>query len=379
MIEGILSKYFTVYTQKEVLEKYSIDYGYLSPILSSLRKIPKALIKIRNEEELKTLMDLVNEYNFPIIPRGNGTNTLGETIPIKDDSVIVDTTEFKGFENKGTYIITKPGTEFNDIGIENLPVVPTSFNIATIGGYVAGGSLGFGSLRYGAVWDNVREVTVYTPRGRYTLKGSNVYSVVQAAGTTGIISEIKINALRRPRKVSVARRSFNSLKEAIDKALELIDSAEFISIRNKAMASVIEPYYSWGNWNLIYGINEPDLDTSIPLKEIVTTFAGAYFTVVNKTKVNYASMDITLDELEKLEGIKCLIDAELAKSRNKYFSHTYFLNYTYLPNLNSSKFDLHSFRVNDRVEDDRLKKMISFKKLVDPEDLLNPGKLVTDS
>ncbi|BCU71599.1 FAD binding domain-containing protein [Stygiolobus caldivivus] len=379
MIESVLSKYFTVYTQKDILEKYSMDYGSLSPILSSLRKIPKAVIKIKEEEEIKILMDLVNEYNFPVIPRGNGTNTLGEAIPLNENSVIVDMSELKGFEDKVTSIIVRPGTEFNEIGIEKLPVVPTSFNMATIGGYVAGGSLGFGSLKYGAIWDNVRQVVVYTPKGRYTLEGEDTYSVVQAAGTTGIISQIKIAALNRPRRISVIRAGFNTLRKAIDKALDLLEVAEFISIRNKAMASIIEPYHKWDKWNLIYGINDPDEEEDLPFKDIVTTFAGAYFTVVNRTKVNYASMDISLDELEKIDDVKCLIDAELAKSRGKYFSHTYFLGYTSLPNLKSSKFDLHSFRVNDRVEPDRLKKMVSFKRVVDPEDLLNPGKLVMNT
>ena len=373
MIEKILSKYFRVYTDKETLEKYSIDYGYLSPVLSSIRKLPKAVIKVNSEEEVKTLIDLINEYRFPIIVRGSGSNTLGETIPIKDGTVIVDITGFKGFERRGGYLITRPGSEFNEIGIEDLPTIPTSFYMATIGGYVAGGSLGFGSLRNGAVWDNVEEVEVYTPKGFFSLKGEEVYSVVQSAGTTGVITKIKMRTVKRE-KVKVIRKSFNSLNEALDFSLNILEDAEFISIRNKPMAELIEPERKWGKWNVIAGIYGDGEEVS--LKDIITTFAGTYFTAVNKNKVNYNSLDIPLEGLKRVEGVKAMISCELSKSRGKLFSHTYFLGYEKLPEIEGNKFNLHSYRVNDRVEEDRLKKMIEFKKKVDEEDLLNPGKLV---
>ncbi|PVU76644.1 hypothetical protein DDW13_02545 [Acidianus hospitalis] len=373
-VEKILSQYFEVYSDKETLEKYSIDYGYLSPLLSSIRKIPKAVIKIKHEEEIRALMELINEYHFPIIVRGSGSNTLGETIPIKEGTIIVDITSFKGFERRSNYLITRPGSEFNEIGIEDLPTIPTSFYMATIGGYVAGGSLGFGSLRNGAVWDNVKEVEVYTPKGFFSLSGDDVYSVVQSAGTTGIISKIKMRTIKRQGKVKVIRRPFTSLVNAIDFSLKILDDAEFISIRNRQMAELIEPNRKWDKWNVIAGIYGEGEEAS--LKDLITTFAGTYFTAVNKTKVNYNSLDIPLEKLNYIEGIKAMISCELSKSRNKLFSHTYFLGYDKLPEIEGYSFNLHSYKVNDRVEADRLKKMIDFKRKVDEDDLLNPGKLV---
>lgn len=374
MLESIFSKYFTLYTDLETREKYSIDYGYLSPVLMRLRKLPRFVIKISKEEDVKTLIELMSEYHFPIVLRGAGTNTLGETIPLRDNTVVVDITNFKGYERRGGYLITKPGSEFNEIGINDLPTIPTSYYMATIGGYVAGGSLGFGSLRNGAVWDIVEELEVYTPKGFYRLTGTDVYSVVQSAGTTGIITKIKMRTIKRDKKVKVLRKQFSTLSEALDFSLEFVDKAEFVSIRNKPMAELIEPNLSWGKWNVIVGNYEEGDEAS--LKEIITTFAGTYFTAVNKTKVNYNSLDIPLEKLKEIEGVKALISCELSRSRSKLFSHTYFLNYESLPEIDGSVFNLHSYKVNDRVESDRLKKMIEFKRKVDEEDLLNPGKLV---
>lgn len=373
-VEKILSQYFEVYSDEENLEKYSIDYGYLSPVLSSIRKLPSAIIKIKNENEIKILMDIINEYHFPIIVRGAGSNTLGETIPIKENTIVVDITKFKGFERRGGYLITKAGSEFNDVGIEDLPTVPTSYYMATIGGYVAGGSLGFGSLRNGAVWDNVEEVEVYTPKGFFSLEGEEVYSIVQSAGTTGIISKIKMRTVKRPGKVRVIRKSFNYLTDALSFSLKILDYAEFISIRNKPMAELIEPGKNWEKWNVMAGIYGEGEEVS--LKDVVTTFAGTYFTAVNKTKVNYNSLDIPLEKLNYVDNIRAMISCELSRSRKKLFSHTYFLDYDKLPKIEGYNFNLHSYKVNDRVEVDRLKKMIEFKEKVDEEDLLNPGKLV---
>ncbi|AWR95055.1 FAD-binding protein [Acidianus brierleyi] len=83
MLKDILSKYFEIYTDKEILEKYSMDYSYLSSTLYDLKKVPEAIVKITTEEQIKTLLELSQEYNFYIIVRGSGTNTLGETVPIK--------------------------------------------------------------------------------------------------------------------------------------------------------------------------------------------------------------------------------------------------------------------------------------------------------
>ncbi|MBB5254187.1 FAD-binding oxidoreductase [Sulfurisphaera ohwakuensis] len=367
-----LSKYFKeVITSIELLEKYSTDYSYISPIISSMRKLPKAVIKIKSEEDVKKVIELMNEYHFPVIVRGKGTNTLGATIPIKENTVILDVTSLKGFEKSKGYLLAYSGTEFNELGINDLPVIPTSFYMATIGGFVEGGSLGFGSLKNGAVWDNVTEAEVYTLKGKYTLTGNEVYSIAQSAGTTGILTRIKFRLVKNRKGVEIEKQKFNSLSEAINFSLKVIDYAEFISIRNYPMAKEIEPGENWGKWNVIYGIES---DKGFQLKDIITTFAGAYFTVVNKTGLYYNSLDISLDELEKIDTQDCYISAELSKSSIKYFSHTYFIGCNKLPNV-GKMFNLHSYKINDRVEERRLKYIINFKRKVDAEDLFNSGKL----
>lgn len=111
-------------------------------------------------------------------------------------------------------------------------------------------------------------------------------------------------------------------------------------------------------------------------KDIVTTFAGSYFTLVNREKVSYMSVDLDVYSLESLEGSDNMIECDFARSSERFFSHTYILGYTEEPKIDGKTFNLHSYGINDRVDEDRLKKIMEFKRVVDPEDYMNPGKLV---
>jgi hypothetical protein len=130
--------------------------------------------------------------------------------------------------------------------------------------------------------------------------------------------------------------------------------------------------YNSDGWTVIVG-EEDGGGEDVAFRDLITNFAGAYYTVVNKMKVNYTSVDLPLYRLHELPD-ECMTDAELSKSQGIMFSHTYFLGCE--PRIDGYKFDLHSVHVNDRVEDNRLMKMIEFKKRYDPEDLMNPGKLL---
>ncbi len=366
-----LLKDFDVKDDYETLQKYSVDYGIMSKSIESKRKLPSAVVFLKKNDEVERLMEIVREYHVPIVERGKGTNTLGGAIPLKENSVVVDLSRMKGYSTEEDSIVSLPGTEFDEVGIEKFPVLPTSFYMASIGGFVSGGSLGLGSLKNGAIWDNVTWVEVYTPSGRKELKGDEVKAVVQAGGTNGIITKMKLKSVKRG-KIRVRRTQFSSLEKAVDYAVNQ-DGAEFLSIRNKKMMSAMG--YQSENWTVIVGEEEGGGE-DVVFRDLITNFAGAYYTVVNKMKVSYASLDLPLYKLYELNELKdeCMVDAELSKSQGIMFSHTYFLDCNF--KLEGYKFDLHSVLINDRAEKDRLSKMIEFKRKYDPEDLMNPGKLM---
>lgn len=74
-----------------------------------------------------------------------------------------------------------------------LTVMTTTYAGATVGGWIAGGHVGIGSGLYGTVWDGnvlgVRLLTAEDPLRELSLAGDELLPVLHAAGTTGVIFE----------------------------------------------------------------------------------------------------------------------------------------------------------------------------------------------
>jgi len=76
-------------------------------------------------------------------------------------------------------------------------MVPSTFRSATVGGFIAGGSGGIGSILYGQLRDrgNLRAVRVITLEDEpriIELRGDDVQKVNHAYGTNGIITELEV-------------------------------------------------------------------------------------------------------------------------------------------------------------------------------------------
>lgn len=74
-----------------------------------------------------------------------------------------------------------------------LRLYPTSAISATVGGWIAnGGGAGVGSFQYGYLKDSILEVELVTPQGTQTLKGDSLELVNGLAGTTGFITRVTL-------------------------------------------------------------------------------------------------------------------------------------------------------------------------------------------
>lgn len=76
-------------------------------------------------------------------------------------------------------------------------MAPSTYRTATIGGFIAGGSGGIGSVTYGQLLDRgnilgLRVVTVEEEPRILELRGDDVFKVSHAWGLTGIITEVEI-------------------------------------------------------------------------------------------------------------------------------------------------------------------------------------------
>ena len=78
-------------------------------------------------------------------------------------------------------------------GLE-LPILTTTYASATAAGWVAGGHVGLGANTYGTIWDGnilgVKLLTAEDPPREITLTGDDVLPVLHTYGTTGVIIEV---------------------------------------------------------------------------------------------------------------------------------------------------------------------------------------------
>ncbi|MFQ6051709.1 MAG: FAD-binding oxidoreductase [Candidatus Hydrothermarchaeota archaeon] len=182
---------------------YSHDVGMLPDLVSvfMLSTFPDAVVLPENNEELIKLVNLANEFRMPLIPRGSASGGYGGALPVYG-GIVVDLSRMgKIIEiNKDEKTATvEPGViwwnlekELNKKGLQ-LKNYPSSAPSATVAGWIAQGGTGIGSLAHGGACDVVREAEVVTPNGQVmTFKGNDLDLVCDCEGITGFITKLKI-------------------------------------------------------------------------------------------------------------------------------------------------------------------------------------------
>ena len=188
-----------------IIKQKSLDYYWFSPILKRDLADKRADIVItpRDEEEVLRTVRTCVERRVPITVRAGGTGNYGQAIPTEGGAVL-DLTELNRIEWIQPGIIRcEAGLKLdeldaaaNETGWE-IRLYPSTKRTATVGGHVAGGSGGVGSVRHGLLRDpgNVNAVRVVTledePRV-LELRGRDINQVNHAYGTNGIITALEM-------------------------------------------------------------------------------------------------------------------------------------------------------------------------------------------
>lgn len=188
-------------------EKYlasrSRDYFWYSPILDEqLKDVTGDLIVIpQTIDEVIRIAALVARHKVPLTLRGGGTGNYGQCVPL-EGGVVMDLTRLsRVIEITDGHIRCEAGiriSRLDDAARETgqeLLMYPSTRQMATIGGFIAGGSGGIGSLRHGMLRDpgnvtSVRVVTVEPEPRLIELHGEEIQKVQHAYGTNGIVVEI---------------------------------------------------------------------------------------------------------------------------------------------------------------------------------------------
>ncbi|WP_375462907.1 FAD-binding oxidoreductase [uncultured Methylobacterium sp.] len=187
------------------VRKRSRDFFWYSPILDAELNGLSAdiLAEAASEAEVVAVAGACARHGVPLTLRGGGTGNYGQAVPLHGGVVLdvsgLDTVEWQ----RGEVVRTGPGIRMNKLDEALRPsgfeqrMHPSTKRTASIGGFVAGGSGGIGSVRYGQLRErgNIRAARVVTlePEPRVLeLTGDAVNGVAHAYGTTGIITALEM-------------------------------------------------------------------------------------------------------------------------------------------------------------------------------------------
>ena len=194
-----------VTTEPSTVRKRSRDFFWYSPILDAQLhgKSADILVSPRHEADVMRVAAACARFGVPITPRGAATGNYGQAVPLHG-GVLLDMSGLTAVEwVRGGVVRCGPGLVMADLdralephGLEQR-MHPSTKRKATVGGFVAGGSGGVGSITYGGLREpgNIlaaRIVTVEAEPRAIELRGDAARKVNRAYGTTGLITALEM-------------------------------------------------------------------------------------------------------------------------------------------------------------------------------------------
>jgi FAD/FMN-containing dehydrogenase len=188
-----------------IVKQKSRDFFWYSPVLKRQLDHVTADIVVspRNEAEVIETLAACFELGIPVTPRGSGTGNYGQAMPLSGGVVLslADMKTVKQIE-RGR-LTAEAGAVLAAIDKETRPggqeirLHPSTYNTASVAGFIAGGSGGIGSISWGGLrnFGNVLGLRVVTMEERprvLTFDGRDLMKVMHAYGTNGIITEVEI-------------------------------------------------------------------------------------------------------------------------------------------------------------------------------------------
>ena len=188
----------------------SRDYFWYSPILTELLdgKVGDVVVTPRTQEDVVRVAAACAKHRIHITVRGGGTGNYGQCVPM-EGGVILDITQLNRVLNIAAGSVTcQAGILIADLeravrasdvvtGGQEILMYPSTRDIATIGGFIAGGYAGAGSVRNGILKDAgnvtmIRVVTLETTPKIIELLDADIQKVHHAYGTNGIITALTL-------------------------------------------------------------------------------------------------------------------------------------------------------------------------------------------
>jgi FAD/FMN-containing dehydrogenase len=189
-----------------LVRQKSRDFFWYSPVLK--RKLDHVtgdlVVSPKSEEEVIRVLRAAFAHAVPVTPRGAGTGNYGQAMPLSGGVVLslAEMNRVRAFRPgvvvaEAGAIMEKLDEEVKAAGGQELRLHPSTYRTATLGGFIAGGSGGVGSIRWGGLRDpgnilRLRVVTCEAEPRVLDLSGDDLHKVSHAYGTNGVITEVEV-------------------------------------------------------------------------------------------------------------------------------------------------------------------------------------------
>ncbi|PWI09484.1 FAD-binding oxidoreductase [Streptomyces sp. NWU339] len=154
-----------------------VDFGVTARALTTMdasnyRRVPLGVVSPRDADDVAAALAVCREHGVPVVPRGGGTSIAGQAT---GTGVVLDLTRHMNrllSLDPGTRTaVVQPGLVLDRLQEAAAPhglrfgPDPSTHSRCTLGGMIGNNSCGSHSVAWGTTADNVRELSVVTPRG----------------------------------------------------------------------------------------------------------------------------------------------------------------------------------------------------------------------
>ncbi len=191
---------------ERLVQQKSRDCYWYSPILKAkLDHVTADLVVMpKSVDEVVETLAAAFAHDVPITPRGSGTGNYGQAMPLSGGAMLDLKGLDKVIEIQTDRVRAEAGVIMSQLDEQTIAAVrgelrfhPSTYRMASLGGFIAGGSGGVGSVRWGGLRNlgNILGLKVVTCEAKprvLDLEGADILKVAHAYGTNGIIVEAEM-------------------------------------------------------------------------------------------------------------------------------------------------------------------------------------------